>query len=77
MDKNITDDLKSKYPQLEQIHAAIKEFKRDGKVTTRCQKCRNVISVVEVPEAGVLETSCPCGLCRYRMKWQPQGNLSP
>lgn len=67
MDPEIPESLRKKHPELEQIHAAIAEYRQTGTVTTLCPRCRQPIKVVEVP--GRLVASCPCGLCKYSLKF--------
>jgi hypothetical protein len=67
MDPEIPEALLKKHPELEQIHAAMAEYRQTGVVTTRCPRCQEPIKVVEVP--GRLVVSCPCGLCRYSLKF--------
>ena len=67
MDSEIPAALLKEHPELEQIHAAIAEFRQTGVVTTRCPRCQQPIKVVEVP--GRLVASCQCGLCNYSVKF--------
>lgn len=60
--------LLAAHPQLEFISKAIAAH-RDGGDAVSCPKCEVPIAVVELPEVGVLETSCECGYCQHRLKW--------
>lgn len=63
--------LLQKYPQLEQIFAAIEEFKKTGSSQIRCINCSDIVEVKENKIEGILEANCPCGKSKYRMRWDP------
>ena len=68
----IPKKMLEKTPQLEQIFAAIEEFRENGKSTVLCPKCDSAVTVVEDRKVGYLETTCQCGYCKYRMSWNPR-----
>lgn len=72
MAEKIPKHMLDKNPQLEQIFAAIEEFRESGNSTVLCPKCDGVVKVVEDRQIGYLETICDCGYCKYRMSWDPR-----
>lgn len=71
MGDKIPESLLKTHPQLRNIYDAIDEFKKSSNLPIKCPKCNSIIIVTEDREKGVLETSCSCGKCRYRMRWSP------
>jgi hypothetical protein len=63
--------LLAAHPQLAFIAKAIAAY-REGDEAVSCPTCAEAITVVELPEVGVLETGCSCGYCHHRLKWDPK-----
>ena len=60
-----------KYPQFEEIFAAIEQFKKTREEKIICPSCKTTIVINENKEEGYLETNCKCGRNKFRMRWNP------
>lgn len=58
--------LLKRHPEFPAILDAVEQHRQGRPVTSTCVKCRNPLIVTEVPQAGALHVTCPCGHIKYR-----------
>ncbi len=58
----------AKHPELKQISEALKEYRENRPITTRCAKCNKILLVTEIAATGSLWINCDNGCTNYHSK---------
>ncbi len=61
----------TEYPEMQPIHEAIRQYRRGEKVTARCLRCNQVLTVRGLKVIGTVWVTCPHGCSNYHENWNP------
>jgi hypothetical protein len=68
VEHDIPPALLARFPELERVAEALRQFRDELPVTARCTKCGLQLEVVDVPETGALVVRCPTGDTMFRAR---------
>ncbi|VAW60604.1 hypothetical protein MNBD_GAMMA10-1653 [hydrothermal vent metagenome] len=71
MSDKIPNFILEKHPEMVQVFEAIKQYKKNGKITVKCIYCDKPLSIYADETLGFLNVNCQCGKSSYRSKWNP------
>jgi hypothetical protein len=59
--EGIPASILAKHPEMTQISEALDSYHKNHSITAKCSKCKQVLSVIDLPEIGSQWVKCPNG----------------